>query len=275
AGLPWPGPALPAVGAAPARAGWPRWLSVLVNFLAVLLVLASLGYLTWAVLLGYAIRRRSRWLGAAAAGYFALTMAVIVAVGPDPVDAEPVGLDDALVSAQVVVAWLIGAVHVLLLNRLLRGPGHRRRDDSEDAERSARRVLRERARYLLYHYPTARTELRIGRPDLPRDYDDGGLIDINAVPEEVIHRLPGLPADQCRQIAVVRRLRGGFLSMEDLAAHCLLPPVSTEPLREFLIFLPRPPAAQPPPVGQPVPDGQAPPGEPTGWPAPVTGIVEG
>jgi hypothetical protein len=34
-------------------------------------------------------------------------------------------------------------------------------------------------------------ELRIGRPDLPRVYDDGGLIDVNHVPPQVLATLPG------------------------------------------------------------------------------------
>ena len=32
-------------------------------------------------------------------------------------------------------------------------------------------------------------ELRIGRPDLPRQYDDGGLVDVNNVPVGVLAEL--------------------------------------------------------------------------------------
>jgi hypothetical protein len=39
-------------------------------------------------------------------------------------------------------------------------------------------------------------ELRIGRPDLPRHFDDGGLIDVNTVPAQVLSRLPGLRPEE-------------------------------------------------------------------------------
>ncbi|MFI2710029.1 hypothetical protein ACH495_07855 [Micromonospora sp. NPDC018662] len=55
---------------------------------------------------------------------------------------------------------------------------------------TARRQRREHARYLLHHYPSARGELRIGRPDRPRAYDDGGLVDVNSVPASRSRRRP-------------------------------------------------------------------------------------
>src|SRR5690606_39982870 len=36
--------------------------------------------------------------------------------------------------------------------------------------------------------------LAIGRPDLPRQFDDGGLIDLNHAPEHVLTSLPGVSA---------------------------------------------------------------------------------
>ena len=35
-------------------------------------------------------------------------------------------------------------------------------------------------------------ELKIGRPDLPRDYDDGGLVDVNHVPAAILAARLGL-----------------------------------------------------------------------------------
>jgi hypothetical protein len=45
---------------------------------------------------------------------------------------------------------------------------------------------------LLGRDPAVAAELRIGRPDLPRNFDDGGLIDVNTVPAQVLSRLLGL-----------------------------------------------------------------------------------
>jgi len=118
-----------------------------------------------------------------------------------------------------------------------------RPDSARGRANEERRIRREHARYLLYHYPAARAELGLGRPDLPRTFDDGGLVDVNAVPEQVLTALPGLTPEQGRQIVVDRWLRGPYASMEEFAARCLLPPNATEPLRDLLLFLP--PASRP------------------------------
>ncbi|MGC4893836.1 ComEA family DNA-binding protein [Micromonospora sp. DT31] len=122
----------------------------------------------------------------------------------------------------------------------LRGIAHR--GPSSDASR----LRREHARYLLYHYPSARGELRIGRPDLPRSYDDGGLVDVNSVSDEVLARLPGLNTAQAQHVVFDRRLRGPYASTEELAARCLLAPAVTDSLREVLLFLPPEPPPGPP-----------------------------
>jgi hypothetical protein len=54
-------------------------------------------------------------------------------------------------------------------------------------------------------------ELRIGRPDLPRQFDDGGLVDLNHVPTPVIVQLPGLPEAEAAQVIEARDRFGGFL----------------------------------------------------------------
>src|SRR5699024_9098088 len=46
------------------------------------------------------------------------------------------------------------------------------------------RHLRQEARKILHRDPMMARELRIGRPDLPRTYDDGGLVDLNTAPGE-------------------------------------------------------------------------------------------
>src|SRR5215218_1504302 len=99
----------------------------------------------------------------------------------------------------LLVAWLGGAAHVVLLNERL-GLFQRPRHPSD----AYRRVRREQARYLVYQHPAARRDLLIGRPDLPRTFDDGGLVDVNAVPESVLAGLPGLTPQQARHIAIDR-----------------------------------------------------------------------
>ncbi|MCI4062846.1 helix-hairpin-helix domain-containing protein [Micromonospora sp. R77] len=137
--------------------------------------------------------------------------------------------------------WLVGAVHVVLISpavwaavRRLFGADDRRVTDE-------RRVRREQARYLLHHYPAARYDLGIGRPDLPGVFDDGGLVDVNGVPDPVLATLPGLTPDQYQRVVADRWLHGPYASMEDLAGRCLLPAALTDSLRDLLLFLPPPP----------------------------------
>ncbi|WBB66303.1 BTAD domain-containing putative transcriptional regulator [Micromonospora sp. WMMD812] len=228
----------------------PRWISVTGTVLGALTALLSFGLLTWLVVLVYAIWRRSWRNALASLGYLVFVATAVGVVGT--------GDPDEVTFAQgfLIIAWLgewgVGVVHTVLLNPVIwsvvvnrtRGPAVRTLDE--------RRVRREQARYLLYHYPAARQELHIGRPDLPRVFDDGGLVDVNAVGEQVVAALPGITAGQARQVVMDRWLRGPFGSMEDLAARCLLPPQLTDPLRDLLVFLAPPslPAAPPPGSGE-------------------------
>ncbi|RZU71773.1 DNA-binding SARP family transcriptional activator [Micromonospora kangleipakensis] len=236
-----PPPAFPpphtafAGGRPPRRA--PVWLSFTSTIIGTAVTLLSFGFLTWVVLLPYAVWRRSWRTAIAAACYLALVVAFVVAFGDLEAEAEPSDLD-MLTVLGLVIAWLGGALHVVLLNRGVWATVTGRRRDRPG---EARRLLREQARYLLHHYPAARYDLRIGRPDLPRTFDDGGLVDINAVPEQVVAALPGLTPAQYQQVVMDRWLRGPFTSMEELAGRCLLPPTLTDSLRDLLVFLPPPP----------------------------------
>lgn len=216
----------------------PQWLSTLSTILGSATVLLSFGSLTWLVMLGYAVWRRSWRLAAASAGYLAFVAVVVYVLGnSDPEAAEATDLELLLVIG-LFFAWLGGTAHVILLSHgvwaaVTGGQGSRDARATEE-----RRIRREQARYLLHHYPVARHELRIGRPDLPRDYDDGGLVDVNAVPDHVIAGLPGLTSEQCWQIVTDRWLRGPFASMEELAGRCLLSPALTDSLWDIMVFLP-------------------------------------
>ncbi|MGB2568405.1 BTAD domain-containing putative transcriptional regulator [Micromonospora citrea] len=236
-------PVLPVPPAGPvAGAVWhpPRWMSVTATVVATAVVLLSFGALTWAVVLGYAAWRRSWRLALAGLGYLALIGSLFyLAVTSDP-DAEPPDGELLYVLSVLAVCWCVGTVHVVLLSRGFRGAVRRALGVVDRRGGDERRVRREQARYLLHHHPAARHELAIGRPDLPRVFDDGGLVDVNAVSDQVLAGLPGLTPDQCRHIVTDRLLRGPYSSVEELAGRCLLPPVVTEHLRDVLVFLPPP-----------------------------------
>ncbi|MGC4803875.1 BTAD domain-containing putative transcriptional regulator [Micromonospora sp. DT233] len=228
-----PVPGVPASGAL-----WraPRWLSVTSTVVGVAVTLLSLGALTWVITLAYAAWRRSWRLAVASLGYLGLVVSFFyIAISTE---GEPGDGGVLYFLAVLAVCWCGGLLHVVLLNRELqtllgRSFGRRSRANEDD-----RRARREQARHLLHHHPAARHELGVGRPDLPRVFDDGGLVDINAVTDQVLAALPGLTPDQCRHIIAERALRGPYSSVEELAGRCLLPPTVTDHLRDILLFLP-------------------------------------
>lgn len=80
----------------------------------------------------------------------------------------------------------------------------------------AARARREDARRLAAADPQMARELRVGRPDLPRTYDDGGLVDLNSAPPQVIADTCGIPADVAERIADVRSTAIAFSTVDDL-----------------------------------------------------------
>jgi hypothetical protein len=101
------------------------------------------------------------------------------------------------------------------------------------------RQRREEARAITARDVDLARELRIGRPDLPRQFDDGRLVDLNHVPTPVIVQLLGLSeAEAAAQVIEARDRIGGFLSAEEVIAHTDLSPTRIDGIRERLVFLP-------------------------------------
>ncbi|MEV5574125.1 hypothetical protein AB0L06_29160 [Spirillospora sp. NPDC052269] len=104
---------------------------------------------------------------------------------------------------------------------------------------NARAQRRREARALAADNPLMARELRIGRTDLPpaqRPYDDGGLIDVNAVPARELTRF-GMTPEQAEKAVELRDGTGGFSSGEDLAVVCDLPPRLVPELVEYGLYL--------------------------------------
>jgi hypothetical protein len=96
---------------------------------------------------------------------------------------------------------------------------------------------REEARAIATRDVALARELRIGRPDLPRQFDDGGLVDVNHVPARVLVDWLGLSPVQARQVVETRERRSGFAGPEDLIAGSGLPAATVDALRERLLFV--------------------------------------
>ncbi|MEV5412331.1 helix-hairpin-helix domain-containing protein [Thermopolyspora sp. NPDC052614] len=137
--------------------------------------------------------------------------------------------------------WLGGTVHSFMIHRKVFGlPGSEAPMTANEraiALAQHRRNLRKEARELAAGDPALAKELRIGRPDLPRQYDDGGLVDVNHAPVEVIATLPGMTRELAQKIVDVRETVEAFISAEELSATVGLPPQLTADLAEYTIYL--------------------------------------
>ena len=225
-----------------------RRRSLPVRLLAIVVPLITLGFVSWAVIAYFAARRRSLWLWIAAAGYFLLMIVFGFTTSDDP---------DSRWEWVAVLAMLLamagGAVHTALLVSM---PGTRRRQTRPDYDTLRAlelRIRREQALTLLDHHPHIARELCIGRPDLSRVFNDGGLVDINAVPEHTLAALPGVTVPQAQQIVARRRASGSFGSVEDLVTAGLLPLATVRALSDVLIVIDR---ETPPPLPAPERTGE-------------------
>lgn len=167
--------------------------------------------------------------------------------------------EDRLYSWCITAALLLGGVHAAIITpRLVRRLSHGRRQpvlegltaEIAEEERAAvandqtlREVLRQRerrrrAREIVAADPALATELGIGRPDLAPDYDDGGLVDINAVAAAVLAQLPGFDGAMADRVVSARERFDGLSSPADLVVHADVPNEVAEGLADRLLFRP-------------------------------------
>ncbi|MET7393048.1 hypothetical protein ABZS66_06065 [Dactylosporangium sp. NPDC005572] len=184
-------------------------------------------------------RLRSRAHIAAGAVYGALFL--VFFVGVQFTDEGRAGPVDAVAATSWLVSWLGGTVHAAILQRAVRAERRRRSQPADPVLAAAQERLARRAeaRALLASDPALAGELLIGRPDLYRQYDDGGLIDVNNVPSAVLARELRLPAEAAEQIVDARERLGGFSSPDELVVYCAgITPAQLGNIRDRLVFLP-------------------------------------
>jgi hypothetical protein len=203
--------------------------------------LICLGILNAPLFAVAAARTRSLWLTLSTIGYLACTVVIFITTESTTL------LGNAAFGTALVVNMFGGTAHAIIIRgRVLRGKGPETNGDGrasisdEPAIQAAlvRRQRRQHARHLLATDPHLASELRIGRPDLPRQFDDGGLVDINNVPPHVLTQLPGVTADIAEQLAAAAR-SSDLTCAEDLVIYANMSPALAESLREQLVFRPR------------------------------------
>lgn len=85
--------------------------------------------------------------------------------------------------------------------------------------------------------PGLARDLRIGRPDMVRDFNDGGLVDVNHVPEAQLVSCLGLTPEQARSIIEAREAIGGFKSIAEISGFTEVPVSVLEANQDRIILL--------------------------------------
>jgi len=193
--------------------------------------IASLGLFAWVPFVHASTRldrpQPRRW--AVVFGAAAAVVGVWASVTPEGEPGEVGGVwavVDAIAVILVFAVIAMACVRLVPLRREVYGGAPARATSASDAALAAAlgaREKRDAARALAARDPLLARDLRIGRPDLPRDYDDGGLVELNTAPAVSIAAVFGLPVELGVRIEAAREECGGFLAVDDVFSLVDLP----------------------------------------------------
>jgi competence ComEA-like helix-hairpin-helix protein len=211
------------------------------------LTILSGGFLAWAPFLHAADRLDRASLRARAASYGVLLMFIFVLTVATPKDAQgdPIGatghamnVTAALLAMSVMVA---ACVQQWALSReiyqLATAAAEAANMDPALAKALAARARRAEARSLAATDPLLAQDLHIGRPELGRGYDDGGLVDINNAPARTIATVCGIKPAAADGIVDLREKRGPFANVDEMLVLVDLPTSAWDRIRDRAIVI--------------------------------------
>jgi hypothetical protein len=181
--------------------------------------------------------------------YAAVGIVLIIPLVLTPSDADGAGSNNAISTIGgllVLVTVIIGCIQLRPLRREVYGlkqrvnTGLTRPAATDPAVLAALsgRIRRQEARKLADQDPLLARELRIGRPDLTRNYDDGGLVDLNSAPAHAIASVCELSSEVAEKIVSTRRLVGGtFSDIDELIVLVDLPAETWDRVRDRGVLL--------------------------------------
>jgi hypothetical protein len=198
----------------------------------------SLGFLAFVpfLILAVARKRRKDWL--ILAGYVVAVAAEIVAIS---ISGQSHGAS-SVVAGGLVIALMGGAATHAFVDYDLTRPGTTPPGTTGEANEQAmaaahaRMKRREEARAIAARDPVLRSELRIGRPDLTRSYDDGGLVDVNQVPSWVLSSHLGLSPQEAAAVVAARANLGRFVSPAEVSQYAQFAPDRLDAIGDWMIF---------------------------------------
>ncbi|RCV53214.1 hypothetical protein DEF23_05590 [Marinitenerispora sediminis] len=201
----------------------------------------SLGFASPFFFIQAAARRFNAWTLALAVATTALFVGFFLA--------EP---DSPWETACAVLNWVVGGGLALAMRGYVFGPpagaapagrapqpepdGWARERSPLLAEARRLRETRAHARELMERDPLVAKELGVGRPDRDREFDDGGVVDLNNAPEQVISRINGVTVQHAQALVRARRMGGRFSSVADAVIRADLPAELEEVLAEYAVF---------------------------------------
>lgn len=178
-----------------------------------------------------ATRDRRRAYLVAAVVYGALTVAYWLLRSLAARAGSPVGVATSFLMLALMVA---ATTHAFAIRPRVFPPA----EPASTPVAAARRNIeaRARARRIVAGDPVLADELRIGRPDLGRTFDDGGLVDANHVPASTLRQVPWIDDALAARIVATRGQVGGFDSLADLEVVLGLEPQVLDRAADLLLF---------------------------------------
>ncbi|GLZ80978.1 hypothetical protein Afil01_57850 [Actinorhabdospora filicis] len=240
--------ALRALGDAARRADGNAVRNVLRQLFSVLWAISPLitGGLSTPIIFGHAAAKlKSVLLGICTAVYGGILLGVLILggiMGGDLINGGRVQPNPFIIAGVFAIVFG-GTAHAFAIRKKVFAPdkaepqpARRVPTDDVEARALARRERRQRAREIATEDPALADELGIGRPDLRTGYDDGGLIDVNAVPAGVLAEMRGVDEATAERIVEIRALSGPFTSTEDLIVRADLDPASQRIVEEYALY---------------------------------------
>lgn len=197
-------------------------------------VVVSLGLLT-AIPFAHAAMR----LRGTATGRWCLVAGVLytAAIAANALLTSGVQPDRQYLNGLLSFAVIVGAcMHLMFVRRAISDV--RPADPAVVAVLDARR-RRDDARRIVARDPRMARELRIGRPDLTRTFDDGGLVDLNSAPASVIADACGIDPAVAGRLVDARVAAGTpFVRVDDAFTYSDVPIELWDRIREHAVVVP-------------------------------------
>lgn len=176
----------------------------------------------------------------------AVVIGILLALTPrDEHGQTTSGLGEAIsvVGGLLAIATIaLGCVQLAPLRREVYGGAPPPEQDTVDPALTAALEARQRrvhARQIAARDPLLARDLKIGRPDLPHTFNDGGLVDLNSASAQTIAQTCDLPRTIGEDIEAARP-PGGFMAVDDVFSLAEVPLAAWDIIRDRAVVIPRP-----------------------------------